>query len=468
MKSSHMIKSVVLAMVLAMVASTAAFAVPISVEVQSIFKLSRASDEGLLPFKSFSNTHEFRFRASDSGKWTLHLDTAASGAIQWNAPKFRAQLIASPVTFDVWGGGYNLGGSKHDPAELIVMGSAGIRPFAWGGVVNTVAKGQTKVRSSFKVADANITTDVHFRNANRTYVEAYGDYKLDAATIGGVLRYGSDSDKDLNTTALVGFVKTEVAGVNIGGSAGARFGDSIDGDNLAFGIVADTKLQDGALVLQGEFVNRQKNFYDDLAQDAAHQNGVERFKNLSSDPAKAEGRLIRFTGTWLGEANKSRPALSVLHSTSEATLTNLKGPAFQAIVQQTKDQSDEPEMKVVARAGSRFLENNLWAVGELNIWKDKDGVSSVAGVAGKDTRYQLRGRVRYNLNEVGWNGWFLLGIFDHQSTSDGNDTGSTRTLGAELWYDVGKVRVVTGLNSVKASNVDKATNTVSAEFRLKF
>ncbi|MGI6083177.1 MAG: hypothetical protein ACOYEP_09925, partial [Limnochordia bacterium] len=92
----------------------------------------------------------------------------------------------------------------------------------------------------------------------------------------------------------------------------------------------------------------------------------------------------------------------------------------------------------------------------------------IAGVDGKDTRYQLRGRVRYNLNEVGWNGWFLLGIFDHQSTSDGNDTGSTRTLGAELWYDVGKVRVVTGLNSAKASNADKATNTVSAEFRLKF
>ncbi|NLN17682.1 MAG: hypothetical protein GX162_00200, partial [Firmicutes bacterium] len=266
MKSSLMVKSVVLAMVLAMVASMAAFAVPISVEVQSIFKFSRSSQEGVLPFTSFSNTHEVRFRASDSGKWTLHLDTAASGAnFQWNAPKFRAQLIATPVTFDVWGGGYDLGAASvnTDPAALIVMGSAAMRPFAFGGMTNNVAAGQAKVRSTFKVADANIAAVVHYRNNQRTYLEAYGDYNLDAATIGGIVRAGIDANEYLNTTAVVGFVKTEVGGVNIGGSAGARFGDSIDGDNVAFGIVADTKLQDGALVLQGEYVNRQKNFYDD-------------------------------------------------------------------------------------------------------------------------------------------------------------------------------------------------------------
>ena len=472
MKSSLMVKCVVLAMVLAMVASMAAFAVPISVEVQSIFKFSRSSQEGVLPFTSFSNTHEFRFRASDSGKWTLHLDTAASGAIQWNAPKFRAQLIATPVTFDVWGGGYDLGAASvnTDPAALIVMGSAAMRPFAFGGMTNNVAAGQAKVRSTFKVADANIAAVVHYRNDQRTYLEAYGDYNLDAATIGGIVRAGIDADEDLNTTAVVGFVKTEVGGVNIGGSAGARFGDSIDGDNVAFGIVADTKLQDGALVLQGEYVNRQKNFYDDLAHDAGYQNGTERFRNAYSSAAdgKGEANLIRFTGTWLGEANKTRPLHNVLHATDYAVLTNLKGPAFQAIVQRTKDVSEEPELKLVARAGTRFLENNLWAVGELNMWKDEDGVGSIAGVGGKDTRYQLRGVARYNLNDVGWNNWFLVGKFDYSSTSDGDETGSTRSLTGELWYESGKVRIVNGFTSEKASSADKPTNTISAEFRLKF
>ena len=63
------------------------------------------------------------------------------------------------------------------------MGSAAMRPFAFGGTTNNVANGQAKVRSTFKVADATIAAVVHYLNNQRTYLEAYGDYNLDAATI---------------------------------------------------------------------------------------------------------------------------------------------------------------------------------------------------------------------------------------------------------------------------------------------
>ena len=95
---------------------------------------------------------------------------------------------------------------------------------------------------------------------------------------GGIVRAGIDADEDLNTTAVVGFVKT--------GSWRCQYrwfrrcivsATPLTETTSLSGIVADTKLQDGALVLQGEYVNRQKNFYDDLAHDAGLS---ERYRAL--------------------------------------------------------------------------------------------------------------------------------------------------------------------------------------------
>jgi len=471
MKLSFVRKTAVFAFALVLVAGLSALAVRPTLEIESIIKVQSAASDQLLPFTLATEQHTFRFRGAESKKWTLHLDTAARGSkgnIAWRRPAFRGTYVAPPATFDVWGGGYNLGGAKSDPAELIVLGSAGMRPFAFGGVTNTVDAGQAKIRSSFKVAGANITTDVHAYSSSRTNVEIYGDYKLDAATVGGVLRAGIESNSAQNTTGLVGFVKTDLSGVDLGASAGVRFGDSIDGDNLAFGLKAETKLQDNQLVLAGEVINRQKNFYESKAQDASFQNGVERFKNTSGT-ATGAGNLIRFTGTWLGEANKSRPLHNVLHATDHAVLTNLKGPAFQAIIQSSKDNSAEPQTMLVARAGTRFLENNFWAVGEVKITNDKDGVGSIDGVSGKDTRTDIRGRIRYNLKDAGFGDWFALGVYEYATTKDAADkVGSTNKFAAELWYDTGKLRLINGLSSSGAASATKRDNRLYSEFRLKY
>jgi len=471
MKSSLVRRSTVLALALVLVACTGAFAVPFSaVEIETNLKVQSNAGDQLLPLSLNTESHTVRFRAQDSGKWILHLDAAASGnkaAIGWNRPRFRAQLVAPPATFDVWGGGYDVGGAQADAAELIVLGSLGTRPLAWGGMANAVPAGQMKIRSSFNVADTKVTAYVH-QLATRTNLEAYADYKLDAATIGGVARIGFEPDPDDNTSSLAGFVKTNLSGVDLGGSVGVRFGKSVSGDNLGLGVNAETKLQDGAMVLAGEFVNRQKNFYEPNAQDAGFQSGVERFRSTGGGAAVVEGNLIRFTGTWLGEANKSRPALSVLHSTSEGTLTNLKGPAFQGIFQISNDGTPNAQTMVVARAGTRFLENNLWAVGELKVTKDDDGVGSIDGVAGKDSRTDLRGRVRYNFADAGYANWFALGIFEASSTKDAADkVGSTNKYGAELWYDSGKVRVINGLTTSGKSSDTKRDNRLYAQFLVK-
>jgi hypothetical protein len=468
MKSSLVRRSTVLALALVLVACTGAFAATMGVDVSTTLRVQSAATDKLLPLTLATETHALRFRAADSGKWLLHLDgaaTAAKGGFSWKRPSFRAQIVTPPRTWDLWGGGYNLGGAKADPAELIVMGSLGTRPLVWGGMANAVSAGQMKIRTSFNVADVNITTDVHQLATARTNVEAYGDYKLDAATVGGVLRTAFDADPKKNTTGLVGFVKTDLSGVQVGASAGVRFGDSVSGDNLAFGVNAETKLQDGQFVLSGDFVNRQKNFYEPDAQDAGFQNGNERFKNIAAGSATAEGSLLRLTGTWLGEANKGANPLTAINATAESA-AGLKGPAFQAIVQRTKDATPNPQTIVAARAGTRILPNNFWVVGQVKVTKDTDGVTAVSGVTGKESRTDIDGRVRYNLADVGLNSWFLLGHFQNQSANDGTSTGTSNTLKAELIYSAGKVKLTSGISTVKNSSATKAANSLYAQFQI--
>src|SRR5690606_17573149 len=212
-----------------------------------------------------------------------------------------------------------------------------------------------------------------------------------------------------------------------------------------------------------------ESFYEPNAIDSAYQSGANRFRNEASSATEGtgEGSILELIAAWKGEQNKDRDLRVILHPTSEAELAKLKEPAYMGIVRIMEDASPNRQTVVIVRAGAP-LASNLFGVVEARYVSDEDGVTSVGGSTGATSRTQVRGVLRYNLDHLGWENWFLLGMLDTNSATGGSTDGSSTRWSAEVWYDAGKVRSVLGFTSETATHRDNPTNSIRLFFRLTF
>src|SRR5690606_32259185 len=193
--------------------------------------------------------------------------------------------------------------------------------------------------------------------------------------IGGLVRLGvtGDNPSSPSTHQAVGFVKTSVLGdLSLGASIGARFGEGISEDNLAYGVVGEKLLADGAAVVTASFTARQENFYEPNAIGSAYQSGTNRVRNEANSPTgTGEGSILELIAAWKGEQNKDRDLRVILHPTSEAELAKLKEPAYMGIVRIMEDASPNRQTVVIGRAGAP-LASNLFGVVEARYVSDED------------------------------------------------------------------------------------------------
>lgn len=476
--------SVIIAILCLLIAATPVNAIDLTLRGEYDVELrSLDPEESLFPTRLQQQNLKLRLVGSESGKWSVEFRNVADssgtpgGTLTFRKLQYKASFIMSPLTLDVWSG-FDVGAGyvKSDPLKLVVMGSNGYEVWQMQNWASSPASDTVRVGTTLSVADTPVTIHYHQLkedNAHRANLEAITEYGVTSdLRIGGLVRLGvtGDNPSSPSTHQAVGFVKTSVLGdLSLGASIGARFGEGISEDNLAYGVVGEKLLADGAAVVTASFTARQENFYEPNAIDSAYQSGANRFRNEASSATDGagEGSILELIAAWKGEQNKDRDLRVILHPTSEAELAQLKEPAYMGIVRIMEDASPNRQTVVIGRAGAP-LASNLFGVVEARYVSDEDGVTSVGGSTGATSRTQVRGVLRYNLDHLGWENWFLLGMLDTNSATGGSTDGSSTRWSAEVWYDAGKVRSVLGFTSETATNRDKPNNSIRLFFRLKF
>ena|GEM_PF-2329785 len=440
-----------------------------------------ASDT-LLPTRLQQQNLKLRLLASESGRWSVEFRNVADssgtpgGTLAFRKLQYNARFVLTPLTVDVWSG-YDVGASyvKSDPLKLLVMGSNGYEIWNMQNFASSPAADTVRVGTNLSVADVPVTLHYHQlqSSANRANLEGATEYGVgDDLKIGGLVRLGITDGSPSNpaTHQVVGYAKYTVLGdLALGASVGARFGDGISGDNLAYGVSGEKPFAGGAAVVAASYTVRQENFYEPNAIDAGYQSGTNRFRNEGGVDADGtqEGSIIELIAAWKGAANAGRDLRVILHPTSEGELVQLKEPAYMGILRIMEDASPNPQRVIIGRAGAP-LAPNLFGVVEARLVSDDDGVAQVGGSVGATSRTQVRGVVRYNLDGLGWNNWFVLGKVDNNSATGGTTDGSRTQLSAEVWYDAGKVQSVLGFSSTSGTDLPDPDNAVRLFFRLKF
>lgn len=460
------------------VVPAAAINVNLEVESRVVLESYYKDHQQLLPVWIAVEESILRLRGESPGQYSLRLDGLMhfekSGTPTFgDRLPFHLQIHARPLSFDVWGGGMDIGSERvrSDPLSLLVFGSAGDRTWNHSGTANTSSAGRIKVATTVQLGRTPLDVQYFYRALHTDYLELYTETPIgrSGSALGGMLRYAITHDPKESTLTPLIFGKMSVFdNVTLSGSIGMRTGELVQDYNMAYGVRLDANLTPGATVISASYATRQKNFYDDLAQDASHQSGTSRYRNESSTAAdgKERGSAFELMATWRGEKNRNRPLHEILHPSHAGHLARLQEPAYRVFVRLMEDGSKNVQTVAGFGAGAP-LARNLYAVGELRYIHDEDGVNPVGGVH-TNARYWLRGRVRYNLNALGWNNWFLLGTADLKRAATDAEEGYENSLGIELRFATDKRRITIALTRQTASNKDRPTDVLSGEFALIF